>query len=304
MKIKIFKPVLTQESYQKKLNLPLNEKIDLSLAVIQEWYEYWNGNVYVSFSGGKDSTVLLHLVRSIYEDVPAVFLNTGLEYPEIKKFVRKEKNVIELKPKLNFLEVINKYGYPLISKEISEITYQMRNTKSDKLFDSRLYGKNGKFGLPKKWRFLIRAPFNISHICCHKLKKDPAKRYEKITNQKPFIGTMIGESNLRVTNYFRTGCNAFNNTRPVSNPLSFWTEQDIIDYIFEYNIPYCEIYDTGVTRTGCMFCCFGIHLQPEPNKFQLMKQSHPHIYKYCMETLQVKYMIEWVNKYLKKKINY
>jgi len=109
--------------------LPLERKIGISTARIIEWYQYWNGNVYVSFSGGKDSTVLLHLVRSIFPDVPAVFSNTGLEYPELQKFVKSFDNVITLYPKIGFREVISTYGYPLISKEVAEAIYYARRIK-------------------------------------------------------------------------------------------------------------------------------------------------------------------------------
>lgn len=68
-------------------SLPLEAKILMTQERIRQWYEYWNGMVYVSFSGGKDSTVLKHIVDSMYDDVPALFVDTGLEYPEIRKFV-------------------------------------------------------------------------------------------------------------------------------------------------------------------------------------------------------------------------
>ena len=79
-------------------SLPLEAKILMAKRRIQEWYDYWDGGVYVSFSGGKDSTVLLHLVRSMYPDVQAVFVNTGLEYPEIQAFVKQHDNVTILRP--------------------------------------------------------------------------------------------------------------------------------------------------------------------------------------------------------------
>ncbi len=106
--------------------LPLYRKIGISIARILEWYRYWNGKVYVSFSGGKDSTVLLHMVRSQFPDVPAVFCNTGLEYPEIQKFVKGFDNVITLYPKMNFHQVLTQYGYPLIGKEVAEAIYYAR----------------------------------------------------------------------------------------------------------------------------------------------------------------------------------
>lgn len=99
--------------------LPLAAKINMSMTRIRDWYnEFW-GDVYVSFSGGKDSTVLLHLVRSLYPDTEAVFVDTGLEYPEIRNFVKTVDNVTWLKPEMNFKAVIKKYGYPVISKAVA-----------------------------------------------------------------------------------------------------------------------------------------------------------------------------------------
>ena len=110
--------------------LPLHRKIQISQARIIEWYTRNKGNVVVSFSGGKDSTVLLHLVRSLFPDVPAVFSNTGLEYPEIQRFVRTFPNVTIVSPKMNFSEVISTYGYPLIGKEVAEAIYYARRIRS------------------------------------------------------------------------------------------------------------------------------------------------------------------------------
>ena len=111
-------------------SLPLKEKIIMTQQRIQGWYDYWNGNVYVSFSGGKDSTVLLHIARQMYPSIEAVFVDTGLEYSQIRNFVKGFDNVTWLRPKMRFDEVISKYGYPLISKEISEhIYYAKRGTK-------------------------------------------------------------------------------------------------------------------------------------------------------------------------------
>lgn len=101
---------------------PLSAKISMTKQRIREWVnEYGEDGVYVSFSGGKDSTVLLHLVREMYGDsIPAVYCNTGLEYPEITQFVKTFDNVEIIKPKKNFFQVCEQYGFPLISKEVSE----------------------------------------------------------------------------------------------------------------------------------------------------------------------------------------
>lgn len=95
--------------------LSLESKIIMSRQRIKEWHEHYEGAVYVSFSGGVDSTVLLHLVRSVFPDVKAVFCNTGLEYPQIVRFVHRTENVEIIRPKLTFKQVIEKYGYPAVS---------------------------------------------------------------------------------------------------------------------------------------------------------------------------------------------
>ena len=118
----------TKNELAQMQSLPLNIKIQMTKRRIREWYEFWDGQVYVSFSGGEDSTVLLHMVRELYPDVEAVFVNTGLEFPEIQKFVKTFDNVTILRPEMRFDEVIKKYGYPIISKEVSKCVYQGRLT--------------------------------------------------------------------------------------------------------------------------------------------------------------------------------
>lgn len=105
--------------------LPLDAKILMSQQRIREWYNHFNGDVMISFSGGKDSTVLAHLVHSMYPNVPLVFANTGLEYPEIQAFAKK-MGAEFVRPKMRFDEVITKYGYPIISKEVAEAIHAAR----------------------------------------------------------------------------------------------------------------------------------------------------------------------------------
>ena len=108
-------------------SLPLRAKVRMTIQRIKGWIdEYGEDGVYVSFSGGKDSTVLLDIVRNEYPSVKAVFFDTGLEYPEIRELVKGYENVDWIKPKMNFREVITKYGYPMISKEVSERVYGAR----------------------------------------------------------------------------------------------------------------------------------------------------------------------------------
>ena len=271
------------ERYQLKQMqaLPLEIKIQKTNLRIKEWYEHYDGDVYVSFSGGKDSTVLLHLVRKLYPDVVAVFSDTGLEFPEIREFVKNIENVEWLKPAKNFKDVINEYGYPIISKEVADCIYGAR--KGQPYRTKRIDGsmKGSRYDA-SKYAYLMDAPFKIAQNCCYYMKKKPFKDYEKKSGKKPIVGTMACESQLRTSSYLKSGCNAFNSKRPMSKPISFWTEKDIWGYMKKFNVNYSKIYDMGYQRTGCVFCGFGCHLEKEPNRFQLLKKTHPKLFDYCM----------------------
>ena len=107
--------------------LPLHRKIGVTIARITEWYNAFHGNIFVSLSGGKDSTVLWDITHKLFPDVPAVFSNTGLEYPEIQSFAKSICTDV-VSPKMSFTEVIKTYGYPIISKEVSEAIYYARRS--------------------------------------------------------------------------------------------------------------------------------------------------------------------------------
>lgn len=110
----------TIQELQELQALPLDLKIRLTKQRIREWIrEFGEDGIYVSFSGGKDSTVLLDIVREDYPNVKAMFVDVPTQYPELKQFVQKFDNVDIVRPKMNFFEVCEKYGFPLISKEVS-----------------------------------------------------------------------------------------------------------------------------------------------------------------------------------------
>ena len=279
--------------------LPLEVKVRMTESRIREWVsEYGTSGVYVSFSGGKDSTVLLHIVRNLYPDVEAVFVNTGLEYPEIQQFVKTFDNVTILRPKMRFDDVIKKYGYPVISKDVSNKIYYARKGED---WAMRYVDGTAKMNNANKSRFcvekykpLLQTDFMCADACCAVMKKSPAKIFARKTGKKPITAQMAAESKQRTTQWMLKGCNAFESKNPISNPMSFWTEQDVLQYIKQNGIPIASVYGdivykddgklytTGCNRTGCIFCAFGCHLEKEPSRFQRLKQTHPRQYEYCI----------------------
>jgi 3'-phosphoadenosine 5'-phosphosulfate sulfotransferase (PAPS reductase)/FAD synthetase len=274
--------------------LPLEVKIEKSKLRIREWYEHWEGQVYVSFSGDVDSTVLLDLVRQEYPDTPAMFLNTGVEFPEIVKFVKSVPNVEMLRPAMPFKQVLREKGYPVVSKRISQYIYELRHYNLSPERRAKLLGQTGSdFSISKKWQYLLEAPFEIGDGCCSVLKKRPAKKYEKTTGRKVFLGMLASDSMIRLRETLKHGCNYYSSKRPSSNPLSFWTKSDIISYLVQTKIPYCnaiygDIIDnqfTGYGSTGCVFCAFGIANEKPPNRYQRLKLTHPKLHAYALNDL-------------------
>ena len=239
----------TKDDLKYLQSLPLDLKVMMTKARIREWVShYGEDGVYVSFSGGKDSTVLLNLVREEYPNIEAVFVNTGLEYPEIQKFVKSFDNVTILRPKMSFVEVIKKYGYPIVSKDIALTIYYYR--KGSNFAKERVYGINSKtkgesefrkerYG---KWKPLTEVDFNISSYCCKIMKENPIDKWSNKNSKVCIMGTLAEESERRTDAWLKTGCNAFDSNRPSSKPMSFWTEQDVLQYISQNDIPIASVY--------------------------------------------------------------
>ena len=293
-------PVYTRQDLSTMQAWPLERKIQVTQAKIIEWYRHYDGKVSVSWSAGKDSTVLLDLARRAFPDIPAVFVDTGLEYPEIREFAKSVPNVTWLRPELTFTKVIEQYGFPVISKDVAHRIYYARRGSGWAI--QHLNGRRSD-GIPTnfykrflKWRFLLEAPFPISARCCDVIKKRPFHKYVRQSGNMPIIGTMACESSLRQSSYLKKGCNAFHQKEPTSQPMSFWTEQDVLQYLRMTGIPYAPIYGdiveqngklvtTGAHRTGCMFCMFGAHMEKKPNRFQRMALTHPKQYEFCVGKL-------------------
>jgi len=279
---------------QERQGWSLKHKIDHSLFTIETFLSRTDGQCYVAFSGGKDSTVLLDLVRIIDKSVPAVFVNTGNEYPDIIKFVRhlrddKGYNIIEVHPKMTPRQVWEKYGFPLVSKSCSQGLYEIdhaidREKVLKRITEAR--DKGGSFSIvSKRWEWLMDEPFKTSHLCCTILKKNPSKTYQKETGRFPIIGTMASESRMRGMEYVRRGgCNSFgeNGEKVKSTPLAIWMEDDIWNYIRERDLEICSVYYRGMKRTGCAGCGFGCY-NTDDHRFDVLYQLYPKYYRMVMD---------------------
>lgn len=192
--------------------MPLRLKIQMTAQRIESWYEYWDSynirweddgppGVYLSFSGGKDSTVLRHILKNhciaVY-DCPVVFVDTGLEYPEVRNFAMQNADVV-LRPKMNFRQVILKYGYPVIGKNQAHAIRDLQNAhgQNDATVNLRLTGYNRKgvycptYKLAEKWVPLKDAPFKISEQCCDVMKKSSVQAIRKGNPQKADCGYYV-----------------------------------------------------------------------------------------------------------------
>ena len=355
----------TKNDLKQMQSLPLAAKKIMSKQRIKVWFESWkryeicggkktrfitaleeptlkegeyilsehDGQVYVAFSGGKDSTVLSDLCAQVCQEygwkLYLVFVNTGLEYPEIQKFVNiyaqylRDKYDIEvdleiLRPKMRFDEIIKVYGYPIISKEVAKTVSAARrlDSKFGKVCLEKLNGthtmKDGSISLFNctKYKPLLDIDCMISDQCCYVMKKNPSHDYANKTGRKAITAQMADESRLRTQQWLENGCNAFQSHTPVSNPMSFWTKQDILWYIKEESLPTSSVYGdivfaedpeqiriedygidcgsrdtlctTGCDRTGCIFCAFGAHLEKGESRFERLKRTHPRQYEYCI----------------------
>jgi len=289
---------------------PLWKKIQVAQAKIMEWYYRHDGNVSISTSGGKDSAVLVDLARRCFSDIEAVYVNTGLDFPEVRQFAMNTPNVTVLKPKMRFDEVVREYGWCYPSKDVAHTIYYARKGSLWAL--ERLQGIN-RDGTPSKfrqsnyarWAHLIDAPFIISAKCCEIMKELPLEHHRKETGKHPMVGTMAAESQRRKQAWFQTGCNNFNSKKPLSKPLSVWTEDNILRYIKDYNISIPSVYGvivedkkgrlttTGEKRTGCVWCPVGCH-HDKVNRFQRLAETHPKLHDYCMNALGLGAFLDYI----------
>ncbi|MFR3728299.1 phosphoadenosine phosphosulfate reductase family protein [Lacrimispora sp.] len=281
---------------ERRQTLTSLREMNLESKIIQTKYlirravmEFGLDKVYISYSGGKDSTVLSHIAKTMYPDILHLFANTTNEYPETIQHIKWEKeengtNIIVVLPTdakgntWTFKKVVDTYGYPMYSKRVSNAirTYQHALSERTKQNSQDYLDRNFK-----KYEKYKNLP--ISDKCCDKLKKEPLRRKAKeLGLDCAILGILASESYQREKDWLEYGCNVFHERKDnQSRPLSFWNDEDILEYIDKYNVKIPRLYDMGYSRNGCMYCGFGVHLEPNgQNRYQRLKETHPVQYQY------------------------
>ena len=238
---------------QELINRDWEDKVGLTISKLMEFYVRTEGNCYLSCSGGADSMVLYDICKKVEQmngwKFKVVFSDTGLEEPTVRATALSIPDVTVVRPEMSFLEVLTKKGYPLVSKEVSECVVQARRCLDNPNRERDIYRLEKILGTAKqkdgskslynkdKYKPLINAPFRISNECCSIMKKKPLAKVK----EKPIIATMTEESENRKTAWLKTGCNSFEG-KIASRPMSFWTKQDVLNYIKYYDLKMADCY--------------------------------------------------------------
>ena len=258
---------MTIQELRTRQQWTLPQKIDHSLGVIEQFSNHFDGQVYVSFSGGKDSVAMLSLVEMLYPGVQCMFVMTGCESPSVCRFIREMKaeghNIDIVRPRKTLRQVFADYGFPIASKKVSHQIQCVRRNPYCKS-SREVLRRDNPHCIPERWMYLLNEPYEVSDRCCHWLKHLPAYEYGERTGRHPYIGLLAAESYQRTLGYVQQGgCNFFGangKQHPRSLPLAIWTDDDVWAYIRDRHLRLPDIYDKGARRTGCMGCGFGAHI--------------------------------------------
>lgn len=254
--------------------LTLYDRLEMIRSVLQYVPD---DKVYIAFSGGKDSTVLSHLIDEAipHNKIERVFTNTGIEFNAIVEFVERERekdNRIKIiKPSKPIKQMLEEKGYPFKSKLHSEYVerYQRSGLTGIAVRKYLDNDNSGRFSCPKLLRYQFTPEFNIkiSQKCCNELKKKPSKQHAKETGKTMVItGVRATEGSVRKWQS-RNGCVFRQKDGSIYkfNPLSPVSEEFIDWYIKTRNIEICELYKPpyNFERTGCKGCPYNVHLAKE-----------------------------------------
>ena len=231
-------------------------------------------HAYLSFSGGKDSTILHHLLDIALPDnnIPRVYIDTGIEYQMIRQFVldmaKTDKRIVIIKPAKPIKKILEENGYPFKSKEHSLRVYQFNKGTNSNYIDKYLNGIDGNvkettFVCPKilKYQFEERGKYNYSNLCCYELKKKPSKLWEKENNKDIVITGMRSEEG---GNRKRLGCVITDSKGKIQkfHPLIKVDENWENEFVKREKLKICELYypPFDFKRTGCKGCPYDLSL--------------------------------------------
>jgi 3'-phosphoadenosine 5'-phosphosulfate sulfotransferase (PAPS reductase)/FAD synthetase len=299
-------------------NLPYEIKVKRAAIRVREFIEKCDElgfNTHISV-GGLDSITLLYFIRSLGYDIPAISVS-GLEDKSIIK-IHKEIGVQSLKPGKPKTEVLQEFGFPVLSKRIAgKIETLQHPTERNKTVRHAIitgecgaqghFAKNSRMKLPQKWLELFAgyenenegtnyeiAPFKVSNKCCLYMKEKPCDKWAKEHNSKPFLGLMASEGGQREDALVEHGCNYFGKNVIRSAPFAPFLRQDLLQLALDLNVPVPEIYGkierktdgtlytTGAQRTGCQMCGFGVHMEKRPHRFDKLRQRNPKEWEFWM----------------------
>lgn len=284
-------------------------------------------NYHVSV-GGLDSITLFLFLKSLHIDAPGISVSY-LEDKSIQE-VHKQLGIERLKSSVKYVdenglehrwtkpEIIQEFGFPVLSKEIAAKIETLANPtdKNKTVRHAIITGETGEYGgfqknsrmkMSQKWleKFGGYAnevegtnyqipDFKVSAKCCYYLKEKPCDDWAKEHNSAPYVGLMASEGGRRAKSLRINGCNYFGASTIRSAPFAIFSRQDLLQLALDLNVPVPEIYGTierredgtlyttKAQRTGCSMCGFGIHLEKRPHRFDLLKERNPKEWEYWM----------------------
>lgn len=304
----------------------LDLAVEEAIQRIKTAYTKTGGKIYLSFSGGKDSTILAELIKMAGLPTPPafVFVNTGIELRATLDFVNKYSytNKVILKPRKPFGKVLKEYGVPAISKVKSECLYTYQKHKDNPLDFARcrqlINGEIEKGGKPQGKRsqvclkydhFHFLSPdldYKIANKCCLYLKKYPFEDYTKKQGMLgTFTGIRVAEGGVRSMKY--NSCTSFRKVADVdilmSMPIYDWTDELCDSFIEKYQVELSKAYtEYKCTRTGCAGCPFSKNIRED---LKVLYTFEPLMYKACMKWMGKVYqdqgvVCDWDSEYMQQ----
>lgn len=311
---------MTPHEFMQKQSLPYEAKINhagIRAHEFQDWAIEHDRNICISI-GGLDSITLYYFLKSIGIDATPVSVSV-LEDKSIQKIHRQIPGMVFVKPYKSKVQVLQEYGFPVISKEkASKIEHLQKPDNPKQTFIHAImtgqmgeqghYGQSQKLKLPDKWIKLFggpyndhrpdisckTAPFKVSAECCKWMKEKPAQDWQKQNNMVPYLGLMASEGGQREMGLRKNGCNYYGKTTIRSCPFAIFNRQDTLQLALDLNVPVPAIYGTiaplpngtlyttRAQRTGCSMCGFGIHIEDRPHRFDRLREDNPKEWEFWM----------------------